>query len=72
MEIRLLKDMFGRSIGENVSVSTDRAYRLMANGSAAQDKGFMALYEEANPKPEPAKDEPKPEPETKVKPKGKK
>lgn len=73
MEIRLLKDFLGRVAGENISVSTDRAYHLMAIGIAAEDKGFMGLYEAANhPAPEKPEPKPEPEPEAKKKPKVKK
>lgn len=37
------------------SVSTDRAYAMMARGFAVQDKRFMSLYAANNPKSEPVK-----------------
>ena len=43
------------------NVSDDRAYTLMKNGYAAQDHGFMALFDG----PLPAKEKPKPKPEPK-------
>jgi len=45
-----------------IGISTDRAYALMKDGLAAEDKPFMIMYEANNPTPaEPEKVEAKPE-----------
>jgi hypothetical protein len=33
-----------------INVPTDRAYLMMVEGCAVHDKGFMGLYEHANPR----------------------
>ena len=66
MQVRLTKEgqkVLGFSPDRIIAnVSDDRAFALMKGGYAAQDKGFMALFdgplpEKPKPKPEPKKEE---------------
>ncbi len=68
MQVRLTKEgqkVLGFSPDRIIAnVSDDRAFALMKGGYAAQDKGFMALFDG----PLPEKPKPKPEPKKKKKP----
>ncbi len=61
MQVRLTKEgqkALGFSPDRIIAnVSDDRAFALMSNGCAVQDKGFMALFD--GPLPEPEKPKPK-------------
>jgi len=69
MQVRLTQDgqkALGISGRKIVMVSDDRAFALMSRGFAAQDKGFMSLFDGPLPKKEKAEVKTAPKPEKKI------
>lgn len=61
-QVTLAQDVEGGKVGETVSVASERAAWLIANGLAIQPERFTDQYESAR-RPAPVESEPEPDPE---------